>query len=118
MGIIHRNQYHSGPVDYYTQTVDMSAGTSLPNLGASTGIQTTVAKPSLGGSWDLDPMLRQNQLTTPNSKFTTFGGVKGFQTKGASKYKTFEEMMKVHKIQDRSWGSPYKKFMGRTLERP
>ena len=118
MGIIDRNQYHSGPVDYYTQTVDMSAGSALPNLGASTGIQTTVEKPSLESSWDLNPMLRHTQLTNSNSKFTTFGGVHGFQTKGASKYKTFEEMMKVHKVQDRPWKNPYEKFMGRTLDKP
>ena len=118
MEVISKGQYASGPVDLYTQTVNTSTGTALPNLGASTGIQTTVEKPSLESSWDLNPMLRHTQLTNSNSKFTTFGGVHGFQTKGASKYKTFEEMMKVHKVQDRSWKNPYEKFMGRTLDKP
>ena len=47
MEVISKGQYASGPVDLYTQTVNTSTGTALPNLGASTGIQTTVEKPSL-----------------------------------------------------------------------
>ena len=124
MEVISKGQYASGPVDLFTQTVNTSTGTALPNLGVSTGIQTTVEKPSLESSWDLNPMLRHTQLTNSNSKFTTFGGVKGFQTKGASKYKTFEEMMKAHKSEDRV-GSlekailpPWISSMGKTLERP
>ena len=75
MEVISKGQYASGPVDLFTQTVNTSTGTALPNLGVSTGIQTTVEKPSLESSWDLNPMLRHTQLTNSNSKFTTFGGV-------------------------------------------